>query len=141
MTGVSPPTLDQIAMASFIEDASLERHLQAMRRHYRAKREALIGALGRQLPAVRVGGTAPGLHLVAWLPDGTDEHATAMAARQAGVGLHELHRHCTTRAPVAARAAARIRAAERVRPGRGHEADRRVAALTVRRIQEHQGMV
>jgi GntR family transcriptional regulator/MocR family aminotransferase len=99
VTGVSPPTLDQIAMASFIEDASLERHLRSMRRHYRAKREALIGALGRHMPAVRVGGTAAGLHLVAWLPDEADEYATAMAARQAGVGLHELHRHCTTHAP------------------------------------------
>ena len=57
-----------------------------MRRRYRAKREVLIGALGPHLPAVRVGGTAAGLHLVAWLPDGADEHATAMAARQAGVG-------------------------------------------------------
>ena len=99
VTGVSPPTLDQIAMAAFIEEASLERHLRSMRRHYRVKREALIGALGRHLPAVRVGGTAAGLHLVAWLPDEAEEYATAMAARQAGVGLHELHRHCTTHAP------------------------------------------
>jgi GntR family transcriptional regulator / MocR family aminotransferase len=97
--GVTPPTLDQIALAYFFEEASLERHLRAMRRRYRAKREVLIGALGRHLPAVRVGGTAAGLHLIAWLPDGADEHATAMAARQAGVGLHELHRHCTTMAP------------------------------------------
>jgi GntR family transcriptional regulator / MocR family aminotransferase len=99
VTGVTPPTIDQIALAHFIEDASLERHLRAMRRRYRAKREALVGALGRNLPAARVGGTAAGLHLIAWLPDGTDERATAIAARQAGVGLHELHRHCTTRAP------------------------------------------
>jgi DNA-binding transcriptional MocR family regulator len=50
-------------------------------------------------PARRVGGTAAGLHLIAWLPEGADEHATAMRARSRGVGLHELHRHCTTRAP------------------------------------------
>ena len=37
--------------------------------------------------------------MLAWLPGGADEHATAMRARRAGVGLHELHRHCTTRAP------------------------------------------
>jgi DNA-binding transcriptional MocR family regulator len=47
-------------------------------------------------PARRVGGTAAGLHLIAWLPEGADEHATAMRARSRGVGLHELHRHCTT---------------------------------------------
>ena len=51
------------------------------------------------MPDVRVEGTAAGLHLVAWLPDGTDERETAMRPRAAGVGLHELHRHCTTHAP------------------------------------------
>jgi GntR family transcriptional regulator/MocR family aminotransferase len=58
----------------------------------------LIDALGTHLPEVRISGTAAGLHLLAWLPDGTDEHATAMRARRSGVGVHELHRHCTTRA-------------------------------------------
>lgn len=58
----------------------------------------LIDALAAHLPEVRISGTAAGLHLLAWLPDGTDEHATAMRARSAGVGLHELHRHCTAQA-------------------------------------------
>jgi GntR family transcriptional regulator/MocR family aminotransferase len=98
-TGVTPPTLDQIAMASFIEDAALERHLRAMRRRYRAKREILIGVLGRYLPQMRISGTAAGLHLLARLPDGADERRTAMRVREAGVGLHELHRHCTVHAP------------------------------------------
>jgi GntR family transcriptional regulator/MocR family aminotransferase len=99
VTGVTPPTLDQVAMASFIEDAALERHLRSMRRRYRAKREVLIDALATHLPSVRVGGTAAGLHLIAGLPDGTDERESAVRVRRSGVGLHELHRHCTTRAP------------------------------------------
>jgi len=99
VTGVTPPTLDQMAMASFIEDAALERHLRSMRRRYGAKRNILIDALSTHLPEVRISGTAAGLHLLAWLPDGTDEHATAMQARRSGVGVHELHRHCTTHAP------------------------------------------
>ncbi len=99
VTGVTPPTLDQIAMAAFIEDAALERHLRSMRRSYGAKRNVLVAELGRHLPEVRVSGTEAGLHLLAWLPDGADEHATAMRARRSGVGVHELHRHCTTRAP------------------------------------------
>ena len=99
VTGVTPPTLDQIAMASFIEDAALERHLRSMRQRYRAKRDVLIGALGRFLPEVRISGIAGGLHLLAWLPDGADERETATRARQSGVGVHELHRHCTTHAP------------------------------------------
>jgi GntR family transcriptional regulator/MocR family aminotransferase len=70
-----------------------------MRRRYRAKREVLIGALHTSLPGVRISGTAAGLHLLARLPDGTDEHMTAMRARRSGVGVHELHRHCTAHAP------------------------------------------
>jgi GntR family transcriptional regulator/MocR family aminotransferase len=99
ITGVVPPTLDQLALASFIEDAALERHLRSMRRRYRAKREVLAGALRTYLPEVRIHGTAAGLHLLAELPDGADERAIALRARGAGVGLHELHRHCTNRAP------------------------------------------
>jgi GntR family transcriptional regulator/MocR family aminotransferase len=99
ITGVTPPTLDQVALATFIEDAALERHLRSMRRQYQAKRNVLVEELARHLPEVRVSGTEAGLHLLAWLPDGADEHATALNARRSGVGVHELHRHCTTRAP------------------------------------------
>jgi GntR family transcriptional regulator/MocR family aminotransferase len=70
-----------------------------MRRRYRAKRDVLVGALHTHLPEVRIHGTAAGLHLLAQLPDGADERAIALRARDAGVGLHELHRHCTNRAP------------------------------------------
>ncbi len=73
ITGVTPPTLDQLALASFIGDAALERHLRAMRRRYRAKRDVLVGALRTYLPEARVTG--------------------------APAGLHELHRHCTNVAP------------------------------------------
>jgi GntR family transcriptional regulator/MocR family aminotransferase len=59
-------------------------------------REILIGALGRYLPQMRISGTAAGLHLLARLPDGADERRTAMRVREAGVGLHELHRHNRT---------------------------------------------
>ena len=67
-------------------------------RRYRAKREVLIDALGKHLPEARVSGTAAGLHLLAWLPNDIDGYATAMRARRSGVGVHELHRHCTTQA-------------------------------------------
>jgi GntR family transcriptional regulator/MocR family aminotransferase len=70
-----------------------------MRRRYRAKRDILVDALHRYLPEARVQGTAAGLHLLAQLPDGADERAIGLAARDAGVIVHELHRHCTTEAP------------------------------------------
>ncbi len=100
ITDARPPTVDQIAMASFIEDAALDRHLRAMRRRYAVKRELLINALARHTPEIRLGGAAAGLHLVAWLPHYCDERDTARRLRAAGVGVHELHRHCTTYGPV-----------------------------------------
>ena len=100
VTGVTPPTLDQLALATFIGNAALERHLRSMRRRYAAKRDILVDALRTYLPEVQISGTAAGLHLLAQLPDSADERAVALRAREAGVGLHELHRHCTARAPV-----------------------------------------
>jgi GntR family transcriptional regulator/MocR family aminotransferase len=99
ITGVVPPTLDQAALAFFIADAALERHLRSMRRRYRAKRDILVDALHQYLPEARIQGTAAGLHLLAQLPDGADERAIGLGARDVGVAVHELHRHCTSVAP------------------------------------------
>jgi GntR family transcriptional regulator/MocR family aminotransferase len=64
-----------------------------------ASLQGLAPDLGKHLPEVRVSGTEAGLHLLAWLPEDANEHETARRARHSGVGLHELHRHCTTYAP------------------------------------------
>jgi GntR family transcriptional regulator/MocR family aminotransferase len=98
VTGVAPPTLDQIALASFIADSGLERHLRRMRRRYRAKRDLLIEQLAQRVPDACISGESAGLHLLLELPDGADEHETALRARRAGVGVHELHHHCTVHA-------------------------------------------
>jgi GntR family transcriptional regulator / MocR family aminotransferase len=99
ITGAVPPTLDQVALASFIADSGLERHLRRMRRRYAEKRQILVEALAEHVPGAVVHGASAGLHLLAALPAGVDEHAAAERARQAGLGLHELHYHCTTVAP------------------------------------------
>ena len=97
VSAAMPGTLDQVALASLIDDGGLDRHLRAMRRRYRAKRELMIEMLGRHASDVRVSGAAAGLHITAWLPDGSDEHAIALRAAERGVAVHQLHRHCTTR--------------------------------------------
>jgi GntR family transcriptional regulator / MocR family aminotransferase len=103
ITAAQPSIIDQAAFAAFVADASLDRHLRQMRRRYRAKRDVLLAELEERLPEARVSGAAGGLHLLAALPEGADENATAEAARRDGVALHELHRHCTVhaRAPAA----------------------------------------
>ncbi len=94
VSAAQPPTIDQVALAGLVEDGGLDRHLRAMRRRYRAKRELLIDTLAQHAPAVRLSGAAAGLHVMAWLPAACDEHAVALRAGELSVGVHELHRNC-----------------------------------------------
>jgi GntR family transcriptional regulator/MocR family aminotransferase len=99
VTGVTPPTLDQVALASFIAEAGLERHLRRMRTRYAAKRDLLLKTLLRLLPEAEISGISAGLHVLLRLPADVDEQRAAARARDRGVAVHELHRHCTTVAP------------------------------------------
>lgn len=82
------PVLDQLAFADFLEQGELDRHLRRMRPIYRARRDALLDALDRHLPMLHPTGASAGLHVLAWLPDGTDERAVVGASVGAGVGLN-----------------------------------------------------
>jgi GntR family transcriptional regulator/MocR family aminotransferase len=87
------PVIEQLALADFLERGELDRHLRRTRVAYRRRRDQLIAALGRQLPRVRPTGIAAGLHLVAHLPAGMDEHGVVEAARARGIGLQGLGDH------------------------------------------------
>ena len=54
VSAAQPPTIDQVALATLVEDGGLDRHLRAMRRRYRAKRELLIATLAEHAPEVRL---------------------------------------------------------------------------------------
>jgi GntR family transcriptional regulator / MocR family aminotransferase len=82
------PGLDQLALATLIESGRYDRHLRHMRTVYAGKRRALIDALARHAPEVRLSGLAAGFHAVARLPDGRDERAVAAAARERAIGLY-----------------------------------------------------
>jgi GntR family transcriptional regulator/MocR family aminotransferase len=96
VSAAQPPTIDQVALATLLEDGGLDRHLRTMRRRYRSKRELLLNTLTEHTPALRISGAAAGLHVLAWLPADRDEHAVALRAAELGVGVHELHRNCMT---------------------------------------------
>lgn len=79
-------TLDQQVLSAFIGEGYFERHLRRMRRLYQSRRDALLTALRTYLPdEVQPGGDGAGLHLVAWLPPGTDTMALAVEAAALGV--------------------------------------------------------
>jgi GntR family transcriptional regulator/MocR family aminotransferase len=81
------PTIDQLAMADFVDRGELDRHLRKMRPVYQGRRDALVRALGSRLPGLRAAGTESGLHVVTWIPDGVDENAIVNAAGAAGVRI------------------------------------------------------
>ena len=59
-----------------------------MRGVYARRRTALIGALGRHAPGVRLTGLAAGFHAVAHLPEAADEDAVVAEALRRSVGLY-----------------------------------------------------
>ena len=83
-------TLDQLAFADFLTRGEHDRHLRRMRPIYRQRRDALLAALKRYLPELEPCGAEAGLHLLTWLPPGTDEAAFAARAAERGVGVYSL---------------------------------------------------
>jgi GntR family transcriptional regulator/MocR family aminotransferase len=79
------PRIEQHAFADFLARGELDRHLRRMRSRYRARRDALIEALRRELPEASICGIAAGLHAAVRLPDGCDEVAIRDEARRRGI--------------------------------------------------------
>ena len=79
------PVLEQLAFADLLATGGYDRHLRRARRAHRQRRDALVAALARHFPGVRVGGVAAGLHLVVELPDGVDDVTVAARAHDAGL--------------------------------------------------------
>lgn len=93
LTDRHAPVLEQRVLATLIESGAYERHVRRMRRENERRREALLNAVARYLPAdAQVGGTAAGLHVVLWLPFllPRDEPRLVTAARHVGVGIYPL---------------------------------------------------
>lgn len=83
--------IGQLALAEFMREGHLLRHLRAMRRVYAARRRALIDAIGALMPDdLTVSSAVTGLHLVALF---TDVMQRRMSDREAaailkGAGIH-----------------------------------------------------
>ena len=79
--------IEQHAMADFIRRGELDRHLRRMRLSYRARRDATIAAVGRELPDAKIRGIAAGLHVTVTLAHQIEEAALleACAARRVSI--------------------------------------------------------
>jgi GntR family transcriptional regulator / MocR family aminotransferase len=87
---LGPPALTQLALAHFLESGAYDRHLRASRQRFRARRNALVAALRRELPEYRIRGAEAGLHLLLELPAGTDRAGILAAASRRDMRLCDI---------------------------------------------------
>lgn len=90
VSGESACAVTSAALARFIETGSLTRHLARASRTYVARRQALVEALRRHLPGIRITGVEAGLHVALRLPDGSDDIAIAAEITRRGVTVPAL---------------------------------------------------
>jgi GntR family transcriptional regulator/MocR family aminotransferase len=82
-TDLGPSYLDQAALADFITEGHLARHVRQLRHVVRARRACLLEVGSRELRnLLALQEDETGLHLVGWLADGLSATAAANAARR-----------------------------------------------------------
>lgn len=84
------PVLGQAALARLIASGAYERHLRAARRRQRERRDALVAAVARHLPAASVDGIAAGLHALVRLDAPVPAAALVAQALARDVGVYPL---------------------------------------------------
>lgn len=85
------PAIEQAALAEFIGEGLLERHIRRMRMLYADRQAALLDAARRHLgEAIDLRPAHAGMHLTGFLPAGSDDGALARAALEADVEVAAL---------------------------------------------------
>jgi GntR family transcriptional regulator / MocR family aminotransferase len=80
------PIPEQAVLAEFIAEGHFVRHLRRMRMLYEERQRVLVEAAARELPELlHVPSSDGGMHLVGWLPAGTDDRAVSRSLRQLGL--------------------------------------------------------
>lgn len=88
------PRVEQHAFADFLMRGELDRQLRRQRTAYRARRDALLEALGKSLPEATVFGISAGLHAVVGLRDSDDEKAIQAEAWRRGIAVSIMSDNC-----------------------------------------------
>jgi len=88
-----PATLQQVVVSEFMQQGHFAAHIRRMRLLYREQRDALAETLTRRA-AGRLDVELPdqGMHLVAYLRDGSSDLAIEAAARRAGIVVRAISR-------------------------------------------------
>lgn len=87
------PTIPQLALAELLRSGAYDAHIRKLRSRHRARRNAVVDVVDRELPHYTVGGIAAGLHLVLELPDRVSDADLARSLEAAGVRVQPLSMH------------------------------------------------
>lgn len=90
LMGRGSPLAEQHVIAAYMKEGYFEAHIRRIRNIYAERRQALIDALGLELPELRIQPADQGMHIVVWLPDGVDDKGIAEAAARAGIAVRAL---------------------------------------------------
>ena len=89
------PSLEQVALAAFIGEGHLARHVRQMRQLYEQRRSHLVSAVREELSEwLEIQPPDAGTHALAWLKSGLDDKSVAEAARPEGVELRAFSTYC-----------------------------------------------
>lgn len=79
--------LPQLTFAEMLGRGEYDRHLRRARQHNRKRRGALLAALDRYLPGVRISGAEGGIHVLATFPADVDGRTLTRAASRRGLDV------------------------------------------------------
>jgi len=81
-----PPFVEQAALADFISEGHLARHIRRMRALYMERRSVLVESIREHLgELLETSDSGAGMHTVGWLPLGVDDARVAEEAARAGI--------------------------------------------------------
>jgi GntR family transcriptional regulator/MocR family aminotransferase len=95
-----PATLQQAVVSEFMQQGHFAAHIRRMRQLYREQRDALAETLARRgAGSLEVALPDQGMHLVAYLRDGTSDIEIEAAARRAGIVVRAISRFYRSACP------------------------------------------
>jgi GntR family transcriptional regulator / MocR family aminotransferase len=95
-----PPTLQQAVVSEFMQQGHFAAHIRRIRQLYREQRDALAETLTRRAADwLDVVVPDQGMHLVAYLRDGSSDIAVEARAERAGVVVRAISRFYRTARP------------------------------------------
>ncbi len=97
LIGRGSPLSEQHIIAAYMREGYFETHIRRIRGLYGEKRQILIDALRRELPALSIQPADQGMHIVLWL---ADDVAVAARAQAAGLAVRALSPMCHTTPPL-----------------------------------------